>query len=253
MLSLAEYQYNIAADILDGGTRTINMLPGDTAAARIAIGIHRNTVLSALVNALRLTFPTVEKLTGVDFFEQAALAFARAHPPRGPCLSDYGDGFADFLAQYAPARDVPFLADSARFDLAIERCANRRIDVCRIMVPLDDDVMLELSGSLACLSLRHPADLIRDVLDGGDDDPLSDIDMTSRPHHFAVWRGRNGASVSSLSAPAATFLDALLQGRAASSAFAAAVRLANRDDALAAIQSEVFAAPFARIATTEQE
>ncbi len=57
------------------------------------------------------------------------------------------------------------------------------------------------------------------MLDSGDDDPLSDIDMTSRPHHFAVWHGRDSASVSSLSAPAAIFLAALLQGRAASSAF----------------------------------
>ncbi|HEX4270468.1 MAG TPA: DNA-binding domain-containing protein, partial [Rhizomicrobium sp.] len=111
MLSLAEFQYNIAADILDGGARTLSMLPGDGEAARVALSVHRNTVLTALVNALRLTYPTADELVGARFFDQVALAYARSNPPRGASLSDYGDGFPDFLADYAPARDVDCLAD----------------------------------------------------------------------------------------------------------------------------------------------
>ncbi|MFO1247850.1 MAG: DUF692 family protein [Alphaproteobacteria bacterium] len=107
MPSLAEFQFTMAADLLDGGQRTARLLPGDSAAVITALRIHRNTVLAGLANALRLTYPTVAWLTGEDFFDQAAVAFAARNPPRGACLSDYGDGFADFLDSYPPASAFP--------------------------------------------------------------------------------------------------------------------------------------------------
>src|SRR5437868_368493 len=140
MPSLAEFQFAVAADLLDGASRTARLLPGDPSAVLAGLRIHRNTVLAGLANALRLTYPTVAWLTGEDFFDQTAALFASRNPPRTACLSDYGGGFADFLEVYPPAAGFSYLADVARFDLVIERCAHAHADAPGRLAVLDGGV-----------------------------------------------------------------------------------------------------------------
>lgn len=245
MLSLAEFQFTLAADLLDGGMRTAYLLPGDPAIVREALRIHRNTVMAGLANALRVTYPTVAWLTGEDFFNQAALEFCSKYPPRSACLSDYGDGFAEFLEGYAPAGCLPYLADVARFDLAVERCANAGCPTPTFLT-LDQEIAIELDGSLITLAVEYPVDQLRDAHDN-DIDGLERLDMSPNARNFAIWRDRNGASVRRLTAPSATFLGAVLRGENADAALAATLLHAEPEVALAAIRTEIFAAPFVRI------
>ena len=82
--------------------------------ARFAI--HRNTVFVGLIETLRSTFPVIGRLVGEDFFRAAARAFAADHPPKSPVLAEYGEGFAGFLEEFEPARELPYLADVARLE-----------------------------------------------------------------------------------------------------------------------------------------
>ena len=246
MLSLAEFQFTLAADLLDGGMRTARLLPGDPAVVREALRVHRNTVLAGLAGALRVSYPTVAWLTGEDFFNQAALEFSGKYPPRSACLSDYGGGFAEFLEDYAPARGLPYLADVARFDLVIERCAHAGFTTPGVL-DLDQDTAIALDGSLVSLTVEYPVDRLRDACDGNDTDGLEYIDMAPQARRFAVWRSENGASVKLLTASASSFLGAVLRGESAEAALAAALLHADAGEALAAIRNEIFAAPFARI------
>ncbi len=246
MLSLAEFQFTMAADLLDGGMRTARLLPGDPEIVKQALRVHRNTVLAGLANALRLGHPTVVWLTGEAFFDQAAMAFATERPPHLPCLSDYGDGFAAFLEDYRPAGAVPYIADVARFDRAIERCANAGT-ISPILLSLDRETAIELDGSLVALSAEYPVERLRDACDCKDADSLEHLNMSPQPRNYAIWRGAEGAAVRSLSMPAATFLSAVLRGEAADAALAAALLHADPDEALALIRNEIFAAPFVRI------
>ena len=246
MLSLAEFQFTLAADLLDGGTRTAQLLPGDPAMVKEALRVHRNTVLAGLANALRLTYPTIAWLTGEDFFNQAAWEFAGKYPPRSANLSDYGSGFAEFLENHAPAACLPYLADVARFDLVIERCAHARA-AGPLFLPLDRETAVEIDGSLITLTVEYPVDRLRDGFGGNDIDSLEHLDMTPRARRFAIWRGAAGASVRLLSAPAAMFLGAVLRGESADAALAAALLEAEPEEALSAIRNEIFAAPFLRI------
>jgi len=251
MLSLAEFQFTMAADLLDGGMRTARLLPGDASMVAAALKVHRNTVLMGLSKALRLTYPTVAWLTGEDFFDQAAFAFASANPPRDACLSDYGDGFASFLEDYAPAARLAYLADVARFDLVIERCGNART-LSETIVALDGAVSLALCGTLTVLALEYPADALRDAKENGDEDCLSDLDMTPCARNFALWRSSQGVSVRRLGIPSATFLGAVLRGESGEAALATALLHSEPDQALAAIQSEILTAPFARVLSQPQ-
>lgn len=78
--------------------------------------VYRNNVVAALVNALRVRFPVTEQLTGQHFFAGMAREYAGATRPGSPVLIGYGASFPDFIAGFAPARGVPYLADVARLE-----------------------------------------------------------------------------------------------------------------------------------------
>ena len=85
---------------------------------RAAIGVYRNTVLKARIDALEASFPTVAQMVGLDWFRAAARAFAVEHPGDDPVLVTYGASFPDWLASFEPAQDLPYLAPCARLDRA---------------------------------------------------------------------------------------------------------------------------------------
>ena len=78
--------------------------------------VHRNNAMVALVDALASAFPVTQALVGEEFFRTMARAYVRIDPPRSPIIADHGDGYADFIAGFAPAHDVPYLADIARLE-----------------------------------------------------------------------------------------------------------------------------------------
>ncbi|MFN3547747.1 MAG: DUF2063 domain-containing protein [Mesorhizobium sp.] len=80
--------------------------------------VYRNNVTTSLAEALADIFPAVRRLVGDDFFSGMAIAFARAHPPRSRLLFEYGHEFPAFVADFEPARELPYLADVARIERA---------------------------------------------------------------------------------------------------------------------------------------
>lgn len=80
------------------------------------LGVYRNNAIVSLVDALACNFPIVQQLVGDDFFRAMAQRFVRQQPPRTPVLSQYGSGFADFVAGFAPASSLPYLAGVARLE-----------------------------------------------------------------------------------------------------------------------------------------
>jgi len=218
-----------------------------------ALDVHQGTVFAGLIGSLRISLPTVNRLVGERFFDQAALAFIARDLPRPADLCLYGAGFAGFLAGYAPAADLAYLADVARLDFAIARALQGPGEDRRRALPIDADVALSVPLALILLPLDHPVIAIRDALDAGDDKALAVIDLRPEPHFAAVWRGGRGAHVRKLSGRPGEFLAALLEGGQADEALARALGAAPQDAVLAAIQSEVFDAPFARITPLFQD
>jgi hypothetical protein len=84
--------------------------------AQPGFAIHRNTVAKGCIDALAANYPTVAKLVGEEWLRGAAALFSRANLPRHPALVLYGEDFPDFLAGFAPAAQLPYLADVARID-----------------------------------------------------------------------------------------------------------------------------------------
>ena len=78
--------------------------------------VYRNTVVRGCIDALQANYPTVLRLVGEDWFRAAAALHARAQPPVDTRLLVYGADFSGFLARFAGAADLPYLAGVARLD-----------------------------------------------------------------------------------------------------------------------------------------
>lgn len=88
--------------------------------------VYRNNVVTSLVDVLAGNFPVVQQLVGETFFRAMAREFATRHPPTTPIMVHYGETFADFIADFPPAASVPYLADMARLEYAIQKSRHSR-------------------------------------------------------------------------------------------------------------------------------
>jgi Putative DNA-binding domain len=118
-----ELQPNFAAVFAQGLTDPARATPADVVGPRgkAAIkryNVYRNNVTVSLINALADTYPAVQRITGVEFFRAMARFHVRATPPTSPLLFEYGRDFPAFIEGYEHARDMPWLADTARIERA---------------------------------------------------------------------------------------------------------------------------------------
>lgn len=105
---LADDERSAAPEVLDDGL---------SAAARLAV--YRHHVLTSLTAALAATFPVVCGLVDRRFFGWLADRYVRERPPARPCLFEYGADFADFIAAFSACAHLPWLADVARLEWAM--------------------------------------------------------------------------------------------------------------------------------------
>jgi hypothetical protein len=123
---LLELQIQLRQAVLGGDTAEIvAAIRGDELDPAARIGIYRNHAFAILSASLRGTFPVICRLVDERFFAYAAHEYLREHPPRSRCLVEYGADFADFLADFEPCKALPYLADVARFEWALNIAAKR--------------------------------------------------------------------------------------------------------------------------------
>jgi hypothetical protein len=86
--------------------------------AQPGFAVYRNTVVKGCIDALQANFPTVERLVGTQWFRATASLFVHRSAPTDSRLFHYGADFPAFLDAFEPARELPYLANIARLDLA---------------------------------------------------------------------------------------------------------------------------------------
>jgi hypothetical protein len=217
--SLPELQRALGRAVARGEKHAvIPHLLADGIAPSERLGVYRGTFASALVRALRLSYPAVLRLVGAEFFEGSARAFIDEDPPRSACLDDYGEGFAGFLARFAPAASLEYLPSVARLEWALNRALHASdaapLDPARLARE-DDPARVRFSPhpSASLLRADHPADAIwRAVLDE-DDAALAAIDPASGPVWLIVHRADSGVELERLDEKAWRFTAALFAGR----------------------------------------
>jgi len=148
MPTLRELQAAFACAVLDGrdGELDAHVVAGALPPAR-RIQVYRNNTRENLAQALRADYPVVVRLVGEDFFDYLAREYQRVHPSRRGDLGNYGSHLPEFIESFAPARDLPYLADVARLELAWQ-AAGRGADFPRYD-----------ASELAALPAAHHEDL----------------------------------------------------------------------------------------------
>jgi len=242
--SLAEYQTQLAG-ALRGADDARHLFRQGAFAIEDGLDIYRGNIAAAAANALRITFPTVDRLVGEAFFNQLCAKRLLLDPPKSGSLADYCTLFPQFLRAVEHLHNLPYLADTARFDLALERTANADRRARSIRLALDEHTMLVLEPTLACLTLHYPADEIRSAIEA-DEGALAQIDMSCQPRRRVLWRGANGVELRPLSEGAGLFLNAVLDGRGLDDALAEAAH-AGGDAVALDIERDIMRAPFTRI------
>lgn len=196
-------------------------VPGLGVAARERVAIYRNTSRGTLVNALGLCYPAVQRLIGRELFAGAAEHFideSVSGIPESACLDEYGAGFGAFLASFAPAAGLRYLADVAALESAVNEALHApqaaRLNPAQLAARIGSDPGIRFvpHPSIRMLTLRYPADIIwRGVLDE-DDVALASIDLASGPVWLLVERTESGVQVHGLTEHAYRFTQRLCAG-----------------------------------------
>jgi len=228
-LALPDLQAAFAAHIA-GSDRAdlIASVAGDSIAAAARLRVYRHHVFHSLAAALSATFPTVQALVGDEFFGGLARAFVAGTLPTQPVLAEYGEGFAGFVAGYAPASGLPYLADIARLDWALNAAFHSpvepRLGVADLAaIPVEELPAKSMSLAPGAVVIRsdYPIDRIWAAAQPGASNETVDLD--SGGARLLVLRRPDDAGFIPVSAGEAAFLEALAAARTLEDAAAIAL------------------------------
>ncbi len=205
------------------------LLGGDDAPARRRVGgdglepaarlaIYRHHVVTTLTAALQATFPVVCRLVDERFFAYAAVRYIQVEPPSGPCLFEYGAGFAAFLDEFPACRALPYLADVARLEWAMQRALHAP-DAIPLPIRAMQGVAPELAASLTLtidpsvtfLFSRYPIDRIWRANRADEPEPAV-VDLAAGSAWLEIRRFGDDVIFRAIELPVFAFRHALARG-----------------------------------------
>jgi hypothetical protein len=119
---LADLQDDIGTAVVDGAIPGCAglLVGGDDPTRRFEI--HSRHYATSVARSLVERFAATVWVAGSELVAQAAMEFAREHPPTRPCMAEYGDGFPAYLASCGATR-LPYLGQFATVDWHLGRLA----------------------------------------------------------------------------------------------------------------------------------
>jgi hypothetical protein len=190
----------------------------DALDARTRLAIYADAYRLRLLEALETDFVALRALLGAEEFEQLGRAYIDAHPSDHYSLRYFGRHLGRFLAQAAPYRDQPLLAEVARFEWALTDA----FDAPDAGVAAVDDMAgvppeswpglrFALHPSLQRIELQWNVPAIWNAVDA--EQPLPPPQPAEYPVGWMVWRQGLQIFFRSLSVDQAWMLDALRDGQ----------------------------------------
>lgn len=220
MHTLSEIQFRFYAAIMTGAhdvsaeDALLEVLDESGQRGRRRLAAYRRSIHGNLFNALVTSYPVVNRIVGPPFFREAARNYILAYPSLSGDLNDYGGHFAGFIADYAYAQDMPYLADVARLEWAVQMLLNSAeappADLSALASTPPErytDLRFELDPCCTRLDSNWPLLQIWEV---NQDDYAGDMQVDfTQDSRLLVRRQHGVVTVQGLSAAEAAFLDAL--------------------------------------------
>lgn len=174
MLPLADLEHKLADALFRDDTDVAAHVATHGIPAAALVDIHRNHVQRSLTKVLETTYAAVSSLTDPRFFSYMAHEFIVQSPPTTPCLFEYGEDFADFIAGFPACAGLPYLADVARLEWAIHSVFHASDDAAAVL-----------------LESRFP---VHQIWRAALDPDAPGVDLNSGPAHLRVYRAEGDAS-----------------------------------------------------------
>lgn len=208
MLTLPELQTGLRAALIAGDTRAVAAtVSADGLGAEARLAVYRHHVFASLTAALQSTYPVVAQLVDARFFRYAADRYIREEPPASPCLTEYGAGFADFLARFPASRPLAYLPDVARLEWAMNVALHAPDAAAVEPEALRALPAVALHPSVTLLSSPWPVDAMwRAHRNGGG--PAA-VDLHSGGARLQIWRAGDAVVFRALSRADFAFRDGL--------------------------------------------
>jgi hypothetical protein len=213
--------------------------------------VYRNNVTVSLIDALAAIYPAVQRITGVEFFRAMARFHVRATPPVSPLLFEYGRDFPSFIESYEYAREMPWLADTARIERAwldAYHAADAAPLAAVAFANIDPEALAQVRfiphPATRIVRSRYPAVAIFAM--NRADGPVTAF-HSSDAEDALITRPEHDVIVSRLPAGAAAFLLALIEGAPLGAAAQAAFDETDTFDLPATLAAMISAGVFAAV------
>jgi hypothetical protein len=207
------------ADHLVGHDRPdlVTAIGGDPRAASLRLQLHRHHVARSIGDALAATFPTVEAVVGREFFGLLARDFMAGASLEDPILSRYGKHFHQYVAAKQRMHGLPYLADVARLDWALNVAFHSPSEPLLSAAELagrSRDCLPTLSVGLpagsSLIESAYPLDLIWQASQPGAS--VDRVDLAAGPVCLVTFRRPEDAAFAVLAPGEAAFIKCLSRG-----------------------------------------
>lgn len=182
--------------------------------------IYRNNIVGSLTNSMLATYPLIKILTGEEFATVLMRSFVLENPPREACLGKFGAGLGVYIETYAPAKELAYLSDVARFEWAMNEAYNAPDDLTLTpedfqAVPAEKlgDLSLRLRSSVRLLSSPWPLDAIRAFCLNYREDSDETLNLDGGRSWLMVYRPHLTVEVISLDPSECVWLAYLSEGQ----------------------------------------
>lgn len=192
------------------------------------LSIYHHHIMTTLTNALRQTYPLIVKLVGFDFFYLAAKDYILNYPSRNSTLHEYGEYFSDFLADYAPVKNLVYLSEVADFEW---KC--RQIYFAPDHAPLDVNTLYTIARENydRLHFSMHPASMLMKcyfpllkIVELCQEPDAQEVNLNEKGVNLLIFRKELDIILSDLPQADFFFLQACSQHRSLSEAFATALQ-----------------------------
>ena len=216
--SLRDTQAAFAAHLAGHGRPDlVAAIAGDPGTALQRLQLHRHHVARSIGAALAATFPTVAAVVGQDFFGLLARDFMAGTSLEDPVLSRYGEPFPQYVAAQQHMHGLPYLADVARLDWALNVAFHAplepRLSTADLAARPEEslpELSLRLPAGSSLIESAWPLNLIWQASQPGT--PVDKVDPAAGPCRLLVFRRREDAAFAVLELGEAAFVKGLSQG-----------------------------------------
>ncbi|MDF1655857.1 MAG: DNA-binding domain-containing protein [Coxiellaceae bacterium] len=176
--------------------------------------IYTGSITEGIATSLRETYQITEKIVGDEFFTGMAYSYIKQTPSNQSDIASYGASFADFVEQFPPAQQLPYLADICRlcwaYDRLLPQLPDDNFDIqsfSALPEAQQAQVKFQLKANALLLSSPYPLLKIRDLCQCESNEET--VDLHSGGVNLLLWRADEQVVIDELSADEFTLAQAL--------------------------------------------